>query len=234
MRLLTLLFYAAACVLVFVLAVSFTIRLVLLDERTIACPELTGLDIEEAKSVAAQSGLPLVVSKYEKRKDIAYNRVILQNPDAGVPVRSGRTVTVLLADGPMMAIIPAFVGLSLDAAGAALQQQGMKLRKVIYVPSGEANRVLAQVPESGENILDPDGIVLVVGTKGKRFYVMPEIAPGDYAAAVKELDLKQIRHVQVPTGRPDGPPAGPLKTNILPKTIFKDDDMLELLPGSGG
>ena len=94
--------------------------------------------------------------------------------------------------------------------------------------------MLAQVPESGENILDPDGIVLVVGTKGKRFYVMPEIAPGDYAAAVKELDLKQIRHVQVPTGRPDGPPAGPLKTNILPKTIFKDDDMLELLPGSGG
>ena len=66
-------------------------------------------------------------------------------------------MTVLLADGPMMAIIPAFVGLSLDAAGAALQQQGMKLRKVIYVPSGEANRVLAQVPESGENILDPDG-----------------------------------------------------------------------------
>ena len=59
-------------------------------------------------------------------------------------------MTVILADGPMMAIIPAFVGLSLDAAGAALQQQGMKLRKVIYVPSGEANRVLAQVRKAGK------------------------------------------------------------------------------------
>ena len=76
--------------------------------------------------------------------------------------------------------------------------------------------------------------MLVVGTKGKRFYVMPEVAPGDYAAVVKELELKQIKHVQVLAGRPDGPSAGALKTNILPKTIFKEDDALELQPGSGG
>ncbi len=234
MRLFRLLLYAAAAVLVFVLATSYTIRLLLLDEPTITCPELTGLDVEEARSLAGQKGLPFEVAKYEKRKDVAYNRVVLQKPDAGVPVRPGRTITVILADGPMMAVIPAFVGLSLEAAKAALQQQGMKLKKVIYVPSGEASRVLAQAPESGENILDPDGVVLIVGSTAKRFYVMPEVAPGDYAAALKEMDVKRIKHVEASSGRPEGAGAAAVKTTVPPKAIFMEDEGVELPAGGGG
>ena len=234
MRFFRLVLYAAAAVLVFVLATSFTIRLVLLDEPTVTCPELLGLDVEEARSLAAQRGLPLEIAKYEKRKDVAYNRVVLQSPDAGVPVRPGRTVTVILADGPMMAVIPAFAGLSLDAAGAALQQQGMKLKKVIYVPGGEANRVLAQAPESGENVLDPDGVVLIVGSRVKWYYVMPEIAPGEYAAALREMDAKHIEHDEELSGRAGSPGAGAVKTSVPPKAIFREDEGVELQPGGGG
>jgi serine/threonine-protein kinase len=234
MTLFRLLLYAAAAVLVFVLATSYTIRFLLLDEQTVTCPELTGLDVEEARTLASQKGLPLAVAKYEKRKDVAYNRVVLQKPDAGVPVRPGRTVTVILADGPMMAVIPAFVGLSLEAAKAALQQQAMKLKKAIYVPGGEPDRVLAQVPESGENILDPDGVVLIVGSRAKRFYVMPEVAPGQYAAALKEMDLKSIKHVEVSLGRPEGAGAAAVKTSVPPRAIFREDEGLELQTGGGG
>lgn len=233
MRWMRLLLYAMACVVVFVLATAFTIRLLLLDEPTVTCPELTGLDVEEAKILAAQRGLPLIVGKYEKRKDIAYNRVVVQKPDAGVPVRVGRTVTVILSDGPMLADIPIFVGLSFEAAQAALQQQGMKLKKVIYVPIGSVNRVVAQVPDAGENILDEEGIVLIVGGKGKRFYVMPEVAPGDYAAAVQEMDQKQIKHAEASAGRPDGSGSG-VKTNVPPRAIFREDETLELQVTGGG
>jgi serine/threonine-protein kinase len=233
MRFFRLVLYAAAAVLVFVLATSYTIRLVLLDEPTVTCPELMGLDVEEARSLAAQKGLPLEIAKYEKRKDAAYNRVVVQSPDAGVPVRPGRTVTVILADGPMMAVIPAFSGLSLDAARAALQQQGMKLKKVIYAPSGEASRVLAQAPESGENILDPDGVVLIVGSRVKRYYVMPEIGPGEYEAALKEMDVKHIQRAGELPGR-ENPGAGAVKTSVPPKAIFREDEGVELQPGGGG
>lgn len=234
MRWFRLLIYAAACMVVFVLATAYTIRLLVMEERTVTCPELIGLDVEEAKTVAGQRGLPLVVGKYEKRKDVAYNRVVVQKPDAGVPVRAGRTVTVILSDGPMLAVIPVFVGLSLDAAKAALEQEGMKLKKVIYVPGGDASRVLAQVPESGENILDEEGVVLIVGSRAKRFYVMPEVVPGDLAAAIREMDEKRIRHLDVSAGRSAGLGGGVVKSSVPPRAIFREDEEVELQTTGGG
>ena len=78
-------------------------------------------------------------------------------------MRAGRALTVVLSDGPVPVIIPVFVGLSLEEARDALADRGMKLKKVIYVPGGNANQVVAQVPGSGENILDEEGTVLFVG-----------------------------------------------------------------------
>src|SRR5208283_4548115 len=105
----------------------------------------------------------LIIGKYEKQKDVAHNRVLFQTPDPAMPVRAGRTVTVVVSDGPVPVIIPAFVGLTLEEAQAALADRGMKFKKAIYVPGGTANRVVAQIPGSGENVLNEEGVVLLVG-----------------------------------------------------------------------
>jgi serine/threonine-protein kinase len=234
MKLLTLLLYALAASAVFVLAASFTIKVLLTDESTVACPDLTGLDVGEAKQLAAQKGLSLIIGKHETKKDVPYNRVLFQTPDPAMPVRAGRTVTVVLSDGPVPVIIPAFVGLSLEEARGTLADRGMKLKQVIYVPGGNTDRVVAQAPGSGENILNEEGMVLFVGGRSRRFYVMPDVAAGDYRGMFQEMEERHITHTVPSTGLPDGVGARALKWNIPSRTIFTEDDVLELQTTSGG
>jgi len=236
MRWLRIPLYALVCATVFVFAAWLTIRVLLTDESTVPCPDLTGLDVEEAKQLAVQKGLSFVTGRYEKRGDVPYNRVLLQTPDPGMPVRAGRTVTVVLSDGPMRVIIPEFVGLSLEEARAALSDRGMKLKKVLFVPGGTANQVVAQVPARGENILDPGGVTLFAGSQEKRFYVMPEVASADYGALLQEMDEKHLKHAatSMTSGQPYGVENGTLRCNMPPGTIFTEEDILELQANSGG
>jgi beta-lactam-binding protein with PASTA domain len=236
MRWLRIPFYAVVCAAVFVFAACFTIKVLVTDESTVLCPDLTGLDVEEAKQLAVEKGLSLITGKHEKREDVPYNRVLLQTPDAGMPVRAGRTVTVVLSDGPVQVVIPVFVGLSLEAARAALADRGMKLKKVLYVPDRTEGRVVAQAPAGGENILDQEGVVLFVGGREKRFYVMPDVGSADYGALLQEMEEKHIKHVMasLPPGQPGAAANGALACNVPPGTIITEDDILELQANSGG
>jgi eukaryotic-like serine/threonine-protein kinase len=233
MRLLKPFLYFAAAAIVFVVATSVTIGYLLRDESTVTCPDVTGLDAEEARILAAQKGLSLLVTKYEKRKDVPYNRVLTQVPDAAIPVRSGRTISVIVSDGPRTTDIPSYVGLSLEQAQAALQEKGVAIKKIIYVPSEAVGIVLAQVPGSGQNILDEEGMALIVGGREKRFFVMPDIGSNEYATAVEEMDKKQIKYSVTPSGPLDWIKRTP-PLSIPPRTVFSDDEVLEIRTGVGG
>jgi len=229
MRLLKVLCCVAAGVTVFILATSSTIKLLLRDESSVVCPDVTGLDVQEARSLVEKKGLSLLIVKYEKRKDVPYNRVLVQRPDAALSVRVGRTVAVVLSDGPRPAYIPAVVGLSLDDARSALHDQGIERTKVLYVARGEEGKVVAQAPGSGENILGEDGMVLIVGGREKPFYVMPDLSTADYAGLTGEMEAKHLNYVAVPAAdREDTTRDGVLKASIPPGTIFTSDDVLQL------
>jgi eukaryotic-like serine/threonine-protein kinase len=228
MRWLKALFTLIACAIVFGLATSLTIRFLLTSESAVSCPDIIGLDYEEAKRTADLVGLSVIAVKYEVKKDVPYNKVIVQKPDAGTPVRVGRTVSVILSDGPKPVTIPQFVGLSFEEAQAELEATGMPLKKVIYVPADDIGKVVAQAPSSGENILDEEGMVLIVGGREKRFFVMPEFTAGDMPSVLDELDKKQIKYALVPTGPPETA-KGAAPINIVPpKAIFNEGSTIEL------
>jgi beta-lactam-binding protein with PASTA domain len=217
-----------ACAVVFSLATSLTIRFLLTGESAVPCPDVIGLDYEEAKRAADLSGLSVIAVKYEVKKNVPYNRVLIQRPDAGTPVRVGRTVSVILSDGPRPITIPQFVGLFIDEAQAELEAKGLPLKDVIYVPADNTGMVIAQAPSKGENILDAEGMVLIVGGREKHFFVMPEFATGDVASVMDELDRKQIKYSLVPAGLPDNGKESAPKNRILPRTIFDEDSVIAL------
>jgi eukaryotic-like serine/threonine-protein kinase len=217
-----------ACAVVFSLATSLTIRFLLTGESAVPCPDVIGLDYEEAKRAADLAGLSVIAVKYEVKKNVPYNRVLIQKPDAGTPVRAGRTVSVVLSDGPRPVTIPQFVGLSIDEAQAELEAKGLPLKEVIYVPADDVGKVVAQAPSSGENILDEEGMVLIVGGREKRFFVMPEFATGDVASVMDELDRKQIKYSLVPAGLPDNGKESAPKNRIMPRTIFNEESVIAL------
>ncbi len=220
-------------VVVFVAATSITIVYLLRDESTVACPDVVGLDADEARSVAAQKDLSLLITKYEKKKDVPYNRILAQAPDASIPVRSGRTISVIVSDGPRTTEIPSYVGLSLDEAQAKLLEKGIGIKKIMYVPSETVGKVLAQVPGAGQNILDEEGMSFIVGGKEKRFFVMPDISSEESAEAIEEMDKKGIKY-SVNSAGPFGWTKRTAPLSIPPKTVFSDDEVLEIRTGSGG
>jgi beta-lactam-binding protein with PASTA domain len=232
MRWIRALFCVIACAVVFVLSTSLTIRFLLTDKSTIPCPDMTGLDYGDAKRTASDAGLSALAIKYEVRKDVPYSRVISQKPDAGTPVRVGRIVSVILSDGPRLTTIPHFVGLSVEEAQSELQARGMPLKQIIYVPSDGIGRVLAQAPPTGENILDEEGMVLIVGGRERRFFMMPEISAGDLASIIQELEKKQIKYSFAPAELPETGRGIAQKNRILPRTVFGEDSIIEL-PANG-
>ncbi|OPY64146.1 MAG: Serine/threonine-protein kinase PK-1 [Syntrophorhabdaceae bacterium PtaU1.Bin034] len=234
MKWLRILLYALTCIVVFICTTSLSIRFILKDDSTVLCPDVTGLDVEEAKTTVQQKGLSLLIVKYEKKRDIPYNRVLVQKPDAAIPVKVGRTVSVILSDGPRPSTIPFFVGLPIEEGQKALEEAGIALKKIIYVPSDVPGQILAQAPGSGENILDEEGMVFVVGGRERRFYVMPEITGSNCAASIQEMDRKRIHYSITPIYNQDGTGNITVKSSILPMTIFNEGQVLELQTISGG
>jgi len=227
MKWMRVLLYAVACGVVFVAATSLTIRFLLQDESSVICPDVVGLDVEEAKVAAAQRGLSLIVTKYDKRKDVPYNRILVQTPDPALLVRAGRTISVVVSDGPRTVSIPSYLGLSLEEAQGALRDRGVALKKIIYVPSDDTGKVVAQFPPVGENILDEEGMTFFVGAREKRFFVMPDLKAEEYGAAVEEMQRKQIKYSVTPTG-----PLGWMKrafpVGIPARTVFDEDQVVEV------
>jgi len=229
MKILKLLFYLLICFVVFVLSTALSVRFFLRDESTVTCPDIAGLDYFEAKSRAAAQGLYLIIDRYEKRKDIPYNRIIVQKPDAGLPVRGGRTIFVVVSDGPRPVLIPSLIGFTMEEAQVSLQRQNMKVKKIIFVPSNDPGKIIAQIPTAGEDILNEEGMVLIAGGRGKKYFVMPQIGK-DLTPVLDEMDKKHIKYaVTSDITLTQGP-----IINIAPGTIFDENTIIEIKTPSGG
>jgi hypothetical protein len=225
-------------VVVFVLSTTLTVRFLLNDESGTNCPNIAGLDIEDAKQTVARYGLTVRISKYETRREIPYNRVLLQQPEPGTPVRSGRAISVILSNGPKPQPIPDVLGFTLEDAERGLTQSGILVKKKIFVSANsDAGKVVAQIPGSGQNILDADGMTLIIGGHERRFFVMPAISDKDVVSAAEEMDRKNIRYTwgNIQT---EGSRAFVVHPRVLPGTIFSEDTVVDLpalpAPGSAG
>jgi beta-lactam-binding protein with PASTA domain len=75
------LLYFFVFVVVFAVAGYVTMKVLVREEGTLACPDTVGKELSDARRLAEAKGLSVVVSRYEKRKDIPYNYVISQRPE---------------------------------------------------------------------------------------------------------------------------------------------------------
>ena len=83
MKLLKILFYVVAPVLVFGLSTYLTISLLLKFQQTTVCPDVRGKTVEDARELLRKKDLALVVLRYERRNDVPYNHITVQKPEIG-------------------------------------------------------------------------------------------------------------------------------------------------------
>jgi beta-lactam-binding protein with PASTA domain len=222
------LFYCCIFVVVFAVSSYYAMRILLREQGTITCPDIVGKELSDARRLAQGKDLFVVISKYEKRKDVPYNYIISQRPEPNMPVRKGRTLSVIVSEGPLLVDIPLVTDHTLTYAEETLKERSIPVKQVINVPNGNVGTVVAQVPKSGQNIVDEEGVTLFLGSKQRRFFLMPDLIGKSVVEIVSELEAKQIKYNVTYVDKPGRPLKTILETSIPSRTLFGEDETLEI------
>jgi serine/threonine-protein kinase len=223
-------FYCFAFITIFTLSSYVAMRILIREQGTTTCPDIVGKELSDAKRLADGKDLSVVVSRYEKRKDVPYNYIISQRPEPNMPVRKGRILAVVVSEGPLLVNIPLVTNHTLTYAEETLKERSIPVKQVINVnvSDGSVGTIVAQSPQSGKNIVDEEGMTLFLGNRQKKFFLMPDLIGKSVTEIISELETKQIKYNVTYVDRPGRALKTILETSIPSKTLFGEDDTLEI------
>lgn len=140
-------------------------------------PDVTGKDIDEARSTLSSRGVTVTVN-YESSSSVAKNKVISQSVSAGTKVKKGDSVNLTVSSGAISTItVPDVVGQSQSSAVSALESAGLKASIVEnYHSSVAKGKVISQSPSAGTSQAKNTTITLYV-SKGTEPTEAPNVAP---------------------------------------------------------
>ena len=161
-----------------------------LHGTTARVPDLSGLSLAEATSMLAARELHAVVIDSIYSNELPKGGVVDQDPDAGVDVKPGRKVYLVLnASQPKMIDMPRLVDLSKRQAISVLDIIGLKVKELQYKPDPCVDCVIAQLYKGGPiapdaRIAQGESITLVLGS-------------GDHGQRVPVPDLAGLTNAEV-------------------------------------
>jgi serine/threonine-protein kinase len=121
--------------------------------------DLTGKTFDEAAAALRAVGLaPTRADQFSS--SVAAGKVIRTDPAAGASVPRDSAVTVIVSKGPDVVRVPSVGGLSVDAAVAKMQQNGLSVNNVFGPPN---RRVFTTLPGAGATVARGSGVDLYTG-----------------------------------------------------------------------
>lgn len=130
-------------------------------------PNLVNVSSERAQDDLAKLDLTAKIV-IESSSEITEGNVIRTDPEAGVSVEEGSTVTVHVSSGVETVVVPKIEGMGLDDATKALKAAGLELGTVIQRnDKGLAAGTVISASEAAETEVAPDTVVNLVVASGK-------------------------------------------------------------------
>ena len=174
----------------------------------VVAPELIGRPLIEATRATSDLGLRLQATTERPDPEIPAGHVVDQTPVAGVDIKRGRTVEVVLSAGIDLKIIPAFGGVTARQAELELERMGFFVDELIEVHTNrvERGRVVGTHPGSGAVLPAGSRISMMVSLGPKpREFVMPSLigrTPEEARLIAEGLGLV-VRSMKYERGRSD-------------------------------
>ncbi len=127
-------------------------------------PDVTGLSVEEAERILAESRLRMAVELEVFDNEVPAGHIISQDPKANRMKKENQVVFVRVSKGPEHVYMPSVIGLSHREAQLALTQAGFTLGEAKFVQTGDhpVNTVIDQEPKPDEYVALGSPVVLVV------------------------------------------------------------------------
>lgn len=113
-------------------------------------PELSGLLIDEAQTLARRAGLKCQLTEIN-HDTIPDGVVISQIPEADTPMTKGDSLVLTVSLGPVAAVAPELTGLSREAAAAKLKEKGLGMVVFKIASTEPVDTVISQNPKKGEH-----------------------------------------------------------------------------------
>ncbi|WDV53028.1 Stk1 family PASTA domain-containing Ser/Thr kinase [Streptomyces coeruleorubidus] len=171
-------------------------------DDTLAAPNFVGETEQNARKLATNADLELSFTK-KPCEEQAKGNICSQDPKAGVNVKKGDTISLVVSTGAPKVAVPSVVGDSLDDAKATLE--GDKYKFVVETKSRESSEdpgtVLEQNPELGEEVEKGTTITLTIAKEAAKSTV-PDVLGQTCDAAKQQMQASNLvgNCTEVPTG----------------------------------
>lgn len=194
----------------------------------VSAPLLTGRSLTDARSAIDALGLALVVEPVADQ-GAEPNRVLGQDPAAGVLLAAGESVLVRVASGAESVVLGSVIGQNVEAAQSQLTDAGYVAETVpIHHPELPVGVVSEQFPEPGAEI-EPGARVTLTYNAGLRLQAVPDLAGLDVALALRRAAAYGFEAVADGEGYVSGLPLGiVLDQSPAPGTVLPVGEQLVL------
>lgn len=174
-----------------VVCVIFLFILPLGKSGEVVIPDLTGSTAEQARVIAENRGLLLVVAGEEESEKFAENQICRQTPLPGSIVRSKSTITVFISKGSNIVIVPDLKGQGLSEATARLSALGLKLGETRFEenPAVEKDKIVSTIPPAGSSIKKGEAVTVVL-SQGVEVVEVPRVIGRALSTAKRIIEEK--------------------------------------------
>uniref|UniRef100_A0A7C4XGI7 PASTA domain-containing protein n=1 Tax=candidate division WOR-3 bacterium TaxID=2052148 RepID=A0A7C4XGI7_UNCW3 len=157
----------------------------------VVIPDLTGSTPEQARVIAENRGLLLIVGGDEESEKYAENQICRQIPLPGSIVRSKSTITVYISKGSNTVTIPDLKGLGLSEATIRLSNLGLKVGEIKTEenPNIEKDKIVSTIPPIGSTVKKGD-MVSIVLSQGAEIIEVPRVIGRALTTAKRILEEK--------------------------------------------
>ncbi|GII76112.1 serine/threonine protein kinase [Sphaerisporangium rufum] len=166
------------------------------EGRYVKVPDLLGMNVEVARSRAAQQGFDVKIGTPVHDRKVGEGRVLRTDPVAGREVTRDQTITLIPSAGPLKITVPNVVNLSEADARAKISEAGLTPGSVTRVPNDTVQRglVIKTSPQVGSKLTEGAKVTITLSAG----LVMPDVGgmQCDQAQGVLQQKGFQVAVVQ--------------------------------------
>ncbi len=157
----------------------------------VVIPDLTGSTPEQARVIAENRGLLLVVGGEEENEKYADNQICRQTPLPGSIVRSKSSITVFISKGSGSVIIPDLKGMGLSEATARLNEFGLRIGDIKTEENAtiEKDKIVTTQPAPGAKAKKGEAVTVIL-SGGAEMIEVPRVVGRALSTAKRIIEEK--------------------------------------------
>jgi beta-lactam-binding protein with PASTA domain/predicted Ser/Thr protein kinase len=198
----------------------------------VAVPSVVGFPEDEARRQLVAAGFEVEVQG-EPNDDAAAGDVFDQDPDGGVRLEEGATVTIKVSAGPAPVEVPDVVGLPEGDAVSLLTGRNL-VPDTTKEPSDDVpeGQVMEQDPNAGEQLAEGSTVRIVVSS-GPEQVEVPDVGGLDRNEANATLQNAGFRTTFVEEASDDVPEGDVIRTEPGAGELAREGDTVTIVVSSG-